>query len=72
MDVGLGDYLYGDGVCVIEWADRVAEVLPPDHLWITLHHLDDAKRRITIRAVGEYHRNLLKEFQHLTFAARGI
>lgn len=71
MDVGLGDYLYGDGVCVIEWADRVAEVLPPDHLWITFRHLDDAKRRITIRAVGEYHRNLLKEFQHRTFAARG-
>jgi len=72
MDVGLGDYLYGDGVCVIEWADRVAEVLPPDHLWITFHHLDETKRRITIRAVGEYHRTLLKEFQHLSFAARGI
>ena len=72
IDFGLDDYLYGDGVCVIEWAERAAEVIPPDHLWITFHHLDDTKRRITIRAEGEYHRKLLKEFQQLTFATRGV
>lgn len=66
--VGLEDYLYGDGVCVIEWADRVATILPADHLWITFHHLDEAKRRITMHAGGRSHDQLLKEYQHLTFA----
>ena len=68
--VGLEDYLYGDGVCVIEWADRIATILPPDHLWITFHHLDEAKRRITMHAGGRSHDQLLKEYQHLTFAGR--
>jgi tRNA threonylcarbamoyladenosine biosynthesis protein TsaE len=70
LDLGLEDYLYGDGVCVIEWAERVATILPPDHLWITFRHLDDTKRRITMSAGGSHHEELLKEFQHLTFAVR--
>jgi tRNA threonylcarbamoyladenosine biosynthesis protein TsaE len=67
---GLEDYLYGDGVCVIEWAERVAEILPPDRLWITFHHLDDAKRRITIHADGDRYQQLLKDFQRLAFGIR--
>jgi tRNA threonylcarbamoyladenosine biosynthesis protein TsaE len=70
LDLGLEDYLYGEGVCVIEWAERVALVLPSDHLWISMHHLDDTKRRITMRANGRRHQQLLKDFQHLTFAVR--
>ncbi len=67
---GLEDYLYGDGVCLIEWAERVADVLPPARLWITLHHLDDTKRRITMRADGDRYQLLLKEFQRAAFRVR--
>lgn len=67
---GLEDYLYGDGVCVIEWAERVIEILPPDRLWITFHYLDDTKRRITMRADGDHYQKLLKEFQRLAFGIR--
>ena len=28
-EVGFDDYVYGDGVCMIEWASRIAELLPP-------------------------------------------
>ena len=71
LTFGLDDYLCGDGVCAIEWPERVAGLLPADHLWITFHHLDDTRRRITMRAGGGFHRQLLRDFQHLTFAARG-
>jgi tRNA threonylcarbamoyladenosine biosynthesis protein TsaE len=67
---GLEDYLYGDGVCLIEWAERVAEVLPPDRLWITFYYLDDTKRRITMHADGDRYQKLLKEFQRLAFGVR--
>ncbi len=68
LDLGLEDYLYGEGVCVIEWAERVAAALPEDHLWITFYHLDETKRRITMRATGDHHFKLLKDFQRLAFA----
>ncbi|MBO7650881.1 MAG: tRNA (adenosine(37)-N6)-threonylcarbamoyltransferase complex ATPase subunit type 1 TsaE [Lachnospiraceae bacterium] len=35
-EIGFDDYLYGDGVCLIEWAKRVTELLPEDVLRITI------------------------------------
>jgi tRNA threonylcarbamoyladenosine biosynthesis protein TsaE len=72
IDFGLEDYLYGDGVCVIEWAERVTEILPANCLWITLYHLDKTKRRITMRATGDHYQNLLREFQQVSFRMRSM
>ncbi len=35
-EVGLDDYLYGDGVCMIEWAERIEELLPADTVRIRI------------------------------------
>ena len=35
-DLAFDEYLSGDGVVVIEWADRIADALPPDRLDIAL------------------------------------
>ncbi len=37
-DLGLDEYLEGDGVCVIEWADQAEEFFPEDSLWIGLDY----------------------------------
>lgn len=29
-EIGFDDYIYNDGICVIEWADRVMDLLPPN------------------------------------------
>ncbi len=36
LDLGMADYMAGDGICLIEWADRVRSVIPPDAWWIDL------------------------------------
>src|SRR5579884_3800024 len=36
LDLGAEEYFDGRGVCLIEWADRVADVLPPERLTLTL------------------------------------
>ena len=45
-DLGLDEQLFGDGVCVIEWADRASEIFPEDCLWIDLDYADDPDHRI--------------------------
>lgn len=70
LTFGLEDYLFGEGVCVIEWAERVKEMLPSGCLWITFFHLDETKRRITMRADGRHYEKLLKEFQSLAFGGQ--
>jgi tRNA threonylcarbamoyladenosine biosynthesis protein TsaE len=64
---GLDDYLREDGVCLIEWADRVRAVLPPERLWITLRHLADGKRSIVMEASSPRYDALLREFRKSAF-----
>ena len=59
LSLGLEDYIYGDGITVIEWCDRAAEVMPRDRLWITLTYLDDTKRSLLFDAHGESYFALL-------------
>jgi tRNA threonylcarbamoyladenosine biosynthesis protein TsaE len=49
---GLDDYLTGDGVTVIEWAERVREALPRDVLWLELDYLGENERRIRVTPHG--------------------
>jgi tRNA threonylcarbamoyladenosine biosynthesis protein TsaE len=58
-DLGLDELLSGDGVCVIEWADRAEEVFPEDALWLELDYgsgVDD--RTITVDAISGRYRAL--------------
>ena len=34
--VGFDDYIYGDGVCLIEWANRIEEILPEETIYIVI------------------------------------
>ncbi len=35
-EIGYEDYFYGDGICVIEWAERIRELIPEDAGSITI------------------------------------
>lgn len=52
LAIGLDELLNGDGVAVVEWADRIAALLPPDHLRVELTVLDDTRRALTFTAHG--------------------
>lgn len=57
--LGLEDYMYGDGVTVIEWAERTRDILPHNRLWVTLAYVDVAKRSLRFEASGERYRELV-------------
>jgi tRNA threonylcarbamoyladenosine biosynthesis protein TsaE len=65
--LGFEDYLYGEGVCVIEWADRGREALPAECLRISLRYISETKRGISMTAVGERYQELLQEFKRNAF-----
>jgi len=48
-EIGFDEYLYGDGVCVIEWGNMVSELLPENHINVTIVKLEDDMREIEIR-----------------------
>jgi len=46
--VGYDEYFYGDGVTVIEWAERVKSELPARHVEVRLKVKDDSTRAIDV------------------------
>lgn len=61
FDLGVHEYFQGDGVCLIEWADRVAACLPADHLRITLAVTGEQGRRAVVEGFGERYARLVAE-----------
>lgn len=51
-EIGYEDYFYGEGVCLVEWAGLIKELMPPETVWVTIEK-DLEKgfdyRRITFR-----------------------
>jgi tRNA threonylcarbamoyladenosine biosynthesis protein TsaE len=60
FDLGVHEYFEGDGVCLVEWADRVPGVVPVDHLRITLAVTGESARHATIEGHGERHAALVR------------
>ena len=52
LELGADEYMAGNGVCFIEWADRMEEVLPRDRLTVTFEITGEESRRIEIAAGG--------------------
>ncbi|MFO0798378.1 MAG: tRNA (adenosine(37)-N6)-threonylcarbamoyltransferase complex ATPase subunit type 1 TsaE [Gemmataceae bacterium] len=52
-ELGAHEYFAGDGVCVVEWADKVEPTLPAEHLRIVITPVDENRRRFELTAHGE-------------------
>ena len=51
-DTGYEDYFFGNGVCLVEWAELVKEIIPENAKWITVEKdlsKGDDYRKITVR-----------------------
>ncbi|MCL2474575.1 MAG: tRNA (adenosine(37)-N6)-threonylcarbamoyltransferase complex ATPase subunit type 1 TsaE [Chloroflexi bacterium] len=61
FDLGLDDYIYGQGVSVIEWAEKATSGLfPSEYLYIQIS-LEKEGRRLKLEAHGALYEELLEE-----------
>ena len=63
--LGLDDYLYGNGVCVVEWAEKGLSLLPVEHLLIELSYVSDTERSFKLKPSGKRYRNIVAQLKHL-------
>ena len=65
LDLGLEEYLGGQDVCVVEWAERSPEIFPQGSIWITLEYgAGDTERLITVHDKDGKHADLIKALKH--------
>lgn len=53
IEIGLDEYIEGDGVCLIEWPMYIEKLIPDDYLEITINNLGGDKRRLAFEAHGD-------------------
>ena len=60
-EIGLDDYLYGEGVCVIEWASMIEDLLPNERLDIKIFRDGEFERRIELLPIGSEYETVSEE-----------
>lgn len=61
VELGFEEYFYGDGVCIVEWSERLAELLPSDLLTLLFEYSGEDQRLITITSSGNKSAAVLKQ-----------
>ncbi|OHB92904.1 MAG: tRNA (adenosine(37)-N6)-threonylcarbamoyltransferase complex ATPase subunit type 1 TsaE [Planctomycetes bacterium RIFCSPHIGHO2_12_42_15] len=60
LDIGSDEMIYGKGVSIIEWADRVPGCLPEEYLMITLTSISKNERCIEVQSCGKCYDDVIK------------
>ncbi len=59
--VGFEELLQDQAITVVEWPERIADILPPDRIAITIEQLDETERKFVIEATGPQSRDILAQ-----------
>jgi len=70
-ELGLDDYLYDNGVCVVEWAEKAWAVLPRENLTVEMSFLSDTSRSITIKPNGKRYIEMISQLSVTQRAKEG-
>lgn len=59
-DIGFDEYIDGDGVCMIEWANLIEDILPNEYLYIEMNYKETGREMI-LTPKGEKYEEIVKE-----------
>ncbi len=65
-DLGLDDYFYGRGICVVEWAEKGLSLLPREHLLIKISYLSDTERSFQLKPSGRRYVEIVGQLKNFT------
>ena len=70
-DLGLDEYLEGEGICAVEWADKALPFFPGDHLKVELEHQWAQRRALRLVPTGLRYISMVEQAHHLLAASEG-
>ena len=74
MELGLDDYLYGNGVCVVEWAEKALSILPGKRFLVNIGYLPDTdtERSLRMEAKGQRYLEILDRLREFSLSWQGV
>ena len=61
------DEMLSQGSLLVEWPERIQQVLPDDCMWISFEYLAEEHRQMLLKAAGERYDDLLAELRQELF-----
>jgi len=61
------DEMLAQGSLLVEWPERIQEILPEDSMWISFEYVAEENRQMLIRAIGARYDDLLAELRQDLF-----
>ncbi|TAF43380.1 MAG: tRNA (adenosine(37)-N6)-threonylcarbamoyltransferase complex ATPase subunit type 1 TsaE [Sphingobacteriales bacterium] len=55
LDLGYEEYLYSDAYCLVEWPNKIPDLLPQNYLKVEVEILDNYQRKLTVKDVTSKH-----------------
>ena len=65
IELGYNEYFYGEGLTVIEWAGKIEQLLPKEHLKIKIKFKDRYQRKISFISQGDRFKKFLEELNRI-------
>jgi len=65
LELGYEEYFYGEGLTVIEWAEKIEHCLPKEHLKIDIRFTDYYQRKISFIPQGDRFNHFLEELNRI-------
>ena len=59
--IGYEEFLYGDGIAVVEWAEKLKSLTPKEYLRIELAHKGENQRLIKLSAIGKRYDRVIEK-----------
>lgn len=63
-DLGYEEYIYSEGITIIEWSNLIKDILPQEKINIEIKRIDDTKREIYIHGKGPAFECLIEELNN--------
>jgi len=64
--LGYEEYIFDNGISVIEWSERMGRLLPPSHLRINLEVTKENTRNLILNAAGQRYKDILQKIHEDT------
>jgi len=61
--LGLEEYVRGDGITAIEWADKISSLLPEELLLVKIHYTGENTRSLEILGKGDRYEKMIEGFE---------
>jgi tRNA threonylcarbamoyladenosine biosynthesis protein TsaE len=71
-DLGFEEYFYGEGVCLIEWAERLGNSIPEERLEVSFVYVDEFSRIISFTPNSSRYERMAKSLHDLQLDGQKI